>query len=153
MPKLMSSWQVWTSGSLEILTHPDWILLFTTHDSICRWSTIFHLAAACVSAQNARDVGLKPPQPEEIKTNITYRSLECLNNQMIVYQSQHTHFCPIKLYCRKSEDPIALQEGKEVYKQQLILTRNVPRGEEEGNSGAASCCKDCFCNDYFIQIS
>lgn len=73
------------------------------------------------------DVG-QPPQPKETKTNITHHSLECLDNQMIVYQSQCTHFCLIKLYCRK--DPIALQEGKAVYIQQFILTRNGPRGEE-----------------------
>lgn len=53
----------------------------------------------------------------------------------------------------RTKDPITLQEGKEVYIEQFILSRIVPREEEEENSGAGFCHKDCFCNDCFMQIS
>lgn len=53
----------------------------------------------------------------------------------------------------RTKDPITLQEGKEVYIEQFILSRNVPGEEEEEYSGAGFCHKDCFCNDCFMQIS
>lgn len=142
----MPSWQEWTSGSLETLTHPDWIQLFTKHDSICRWSTTFHLAA-----QNARDVGQSLLSSKTLKPTSLISLWRALTRWQ--YIKANILALPDKAMLQeRTEDPITLQERKEESIQQFIFTRNVPEGEEEEYSCSGSCCKDCFCNGYFIQI-